>query len=94
MPDWLQVLYAIVIVVMIPFCAWVMAKTQRNSISITELQVKVEAMKEANDLRILDIDNRCRHEGEGRKEVRTVLSRLERNIVIIGSKMELDLEKP
>lgn len=92
LPEWLQVLYAIVIVVMIPFCAWVMAKTQKNAVDITKVQAQIEAMKEANDLRLIEVDSRCRAEHEGRGQVRDALGRLERNVVMIGTKMELMLE--
>ncbi len=94
MPEWLQIIYGFVLIVLIPFCAWLAAYVTRCRVDITKLQVQLESVANADKLRAIEIDNRCKAEHDGRAVVRTSLGRLERNVVMIGSKMNLDLEKP
>ena len=92
MPDWLQVLYAVVIVCMLPFCAWVATQVQKNRISLTKLERDLINMEKDNASRKAYIDERLRLERLDHGAVTQSLGRLERNIVRIGTKMELGLE--
>ena len=94
MPEWLQLAYGFVLVLLLPFCAWLASSVLKCRVDIAKVEVEIEALRDANALKVIEIDNRCKAEIEGRGIVTSSLNRLERNVVVIGSKMNLDLERP
>ena len=93
MPEWLQVLYGIIILCMVPFCGWIGAAMSKNRLDIAKIHVSIESIREARQDRQKEIDRRCGMEHDSNISAAEILGRLERNIVRIGTKMDLDLEK-
>jgi len=94
MPEWMQFLYGIVLAFLIPFAGWVATRTQKNWMEITKMQEQMVSMNYQTEERKNARDRMCAEEKVRSDMAIESLSRIERNLVRIGIKLELNLEGP